>query len=121
MWSPLRKIGNNAESIAKDFLIKNNLKLIKKNYLTTMGEIDLIMLEKDILVFIEVRYRESVNFTSTIESVDCKKQQKIIKTAQIFLAKNPQFDDNICRFDVVGVENSLKSPNINWIKDAFIL
>jgi len=121
MWSKLRKIGNSAEIIAQNFLQQNHLKLIQKNYLTKVGEIDLIMLDGEIVVFIEVRYRQSGNFTSSIESVDYKKQKKIIKTAQSFLQINQKFTDNICRFDVVGVENSLKSPKIKWIKNAFIL
>jgi putative endonuclease len=125
MWSPLRKVGNTAENIAKKFLQKNQLKLVEANYLSKFGEIDLIMLDTssndEILVFIEVRFRTSDNFTTSVESIDANKQKKIIKTAQIFLQKNPKYADNICRFDAVGVENSLKSPVINWIQNAFIL
>jgi putative endonuclease len=125
MWSPLRKVGNTAENIAKKFLQKNQLKLVKANYLSKFGEIDLIMLDTssndEILVFIEVRFRTSDNFTTSVESIDINKQKKIIKTAQIFLQQNPKYADNICRFDAVGVENSLKSPTINWIQNAFIL
>jgi putative endonuclease len=125
MWSPLRKVGNTAENIAKKFLQKNQLKLVEANYLSKFGEIDLIMLDTssndEILVFIEVRFRTSDNFTTSVESIDANKQKKIIKTAQIFLQQNPKYADNICRFDAVGVENSLKSPKINWIQNAFIL
>jgi putative endonuclease len=125
MWSPLRKVGNTAENIAKKFLQKNQLKLVKANYLSKFGEIDLIMLDTssndEILVFIEVRFRTSDNFTTSVESINTNKQKKIIKTAQIFLQQNPKYTDNICRFDAVGVENSLKSPKINWIQNAFIL
>jgi putative endonuclease len=125
MWSPLRKVGNTAENIAKKFLQKNQLKLVEANYLSKFGEIDLIMLDtssnNEILVFIEVRFRTSDNFTTSVESIDINKQKKIIKTAQIFLQQNPKYADNICRFDAVGVENSLKSPTINWIQNAFIL
>jgi putative endonuclease len=125
MWSPLRKVGNTAENIAKKFLQKNQLKLVEANYLSKFGEIDLIMLDTssndEILVFIEVRFRTSDNFTTSVESIDANKQKKIIKTAQIFLQQNPKYADNVCRFDAVGVENSLKSPVINWIQNAFIL
>ena len=121
MWSPLRKIGNNAETVAEKFLHKRGLKTITTNYLSKIGEIDLIMQDDSVIVFIEVRYRLSANFTSSVESVDVKKQRKIIKTAELFLQKNPKYQDSICRFDVVGLENSLKSPTINWITNAFTL
>lgn len=79
------------------------------------------MLDNDVLVFVEVRYRTRDNFTTSVESVDGNKQKKIITTAQLFLQEYPKFDENICRFDVVGIENSLKSPTIKWLKDAFTL
>ena len=123
MWSPKRKKGNIAEQLVKNFLLKQNLKLIQQNYLTKFGEIDLIMLEKDIindtLVFVEVRYRKNSNYGDSVASVNFSKQQKIIKTSQIFLQQNPKYQDSICRFDIVGMQNSLKSADINWIKNAF--
>jgi putative endonuclease len=121
MWSPRRKIGNSAEKIAYKFLQKKHLTLILQNYQSKFGEIDLIMQDNETLVFVEVRYRTNDNFTTSVETVDTIKQQKIIKTAQLFLQEYPQFSESICRFDVVGIENSLKSPTIHWISDAFTL
>lgn len=120
-FSLKRKIGNQAEAIALKYLRKNSLKLLEKNYLTPLGEIDIIMLDKSkqILVFAEVRYRYNAVFCSAIETVDSKKQAKIIKTAQHYLQQNSQYQEWICRFDVIGVESDLKYPKINWIKDAF--
>lgn len=121
MFGPLRKIGNNAENLALQYLKKNSLKLIKQNFNSKFGEIDLIMLDNNVLVFIEVRYRTQNKFGLSVETVDIFKQQKIIKTAQLFLQKYKKYHDFICRFDVIGVESSLKYPQFNWIKDAFIL
>ncbi len=121
MFSFKRKIGNTAEAIALKYLSKHGLQLIAQNYLTQLGEIDIIMLDKTTneLVFIEVRYRQNTKFGTAIETVDYNKQTKITKTAQHYLQHKPQYQDFTCRFDVVGVESNLKYPVINWIKDAF--
>ncbi len=121
MFNFKRKIGNQAEDIALAYLSKQGLKLIEKNYLTPLGEIDIIMLDKtsQTLVFIEVRYRANIHFGAAVETVTHKKQAKIIHTAELYLQRHQKYQDYLCRFDVVGLESDLKYPKINWIKDAF--
>lgn len=123
MFSKKRQTGNQAENLALQYLEKNRLKLIEQNYSTKMGEVDLIMLDnsEQSLVFIEIRYRKSVYFGSAIDTINGSKQAKLIRTAKHFLQCHTQYDDFICRFDVVGLESDLKCPKINWIKDAFKL
>lgn len=120
MFSFKRKIGNQAEAFALDYLSAHGLTLIEQNYLTRIGEIDLIMLdiETQTLVFVEVRYRQNSAFGSSIETVNRAKQNKLVRTAQHYL-QHSRFDDFICRFDVIGLESDLKYPEITWIKDAF--
>jgi putative endonuclease len=72
-----------------------------------------------VLVFVEVRYRSNARFGSAVESVNRVKQLKIIHAAQHYLQQQHEFDEYICRFDVIGLESDLKYPTINWIKDAF--
>ncbi|MBE8189304.1 MAG: YraN family protein [Candidatus Thioglobus sp.] len=121
MFSFKRQIGNQAETIALKYLSKQGLKFITQNYLTPLGEIDLIMLDKadNELVFIEVRYRQNTKFGDAAETVNYKKQAKITKTAQHYLQHQQKYENFTCRFDVVGVESDLKYPKINWIKNAF--
>lgn len=123
MFSFKRQTGNQAENLVLIHLQGNGLQLIEQNYLTKMGEIDIIMLDKTIetLVFIEVRYRKNNHFGSATDTVDQHKQNKLIRTAQQYLQQHPKYQEYICRFDVIGVESDLKYPKINWIKDAFIL
>lgn len=66
------------------------------------------------LVFIEVRQRSSNRFGGALVSVDQRKQQKIILTAQYYLSTHPY--DSPCRFDVVALDND---HHIQWVKDAF--
>jgi len=112
--------GEQAEQLACDYLQQQSLSLICKNYHCKRGEIDLIMQEGDSLVFIEVRYRKSAQFGSALESVNYRKQQKIILTAEHYLS---QCDHSFLsyRFDVVAITPNHNRPNIEWIKDAFQL
>jgi len=107
--------------VALEYLTQQGLTLVQQNYLTKVGEIDLIMLDvqTQVLVFVEVRYRRNAHFGSAVESVNRVKQLKIIRTAQHYLQQQHEFDEYICRFDVIGLESDLKYPTINWIKDAF--
>lgn len=122
MFSFKRRIGNKAEALALDHLKQQGLSLIEQNYLTKLGEIDIIMLDKiaDTLVFVEVRYRKSNNYGTAIETVTRSKQQKLMRTAQQYLQKHPTYQHFLCRFDVVGVESDLKYPTITWIQSAFV-
>lgn len=122
MFSFKRRIGNKAEALALDHLKQQGLSLIEQNYLTKLGEIDIIMLDKtaDTLVFVEVRYRKSNNYGTAIETITRLKQQKLMRTAQQYLQKHPTYQHFLCRFDVVGVESDLKYPTITWIQSAFV-
>lgn len=107
--------GSYFEETALQHLKKQNLKLLRKNFNCKMGEIDLIMLEKEILVFIEVRYRQNPKYGSAIESISYFKQQKIKKAAQYFLLTHAEYQQHICRFDALAIDNK----KISWIKNAF--
>lgn len=106
--------GQLAEKKACKFLQQQGLTLIEKNYRCRNGEIDLIMQDKDQLVFVEVRYRKCEGFGTAIETVDQNKINKLISTAQHYISSNQL--DIPSRFDVVGFDASLKP---NWISNAF--
>ncbi len=113
------KRGQQAETIAKNLLINNGMTLILENFYCRMGEIDLILLDHDCIVFVEVRARINAKFVSPIDSIDFCKQRKIVLTAELFLQQNPTYSNTTCRFDVVGVDFSFDPPNIEWIIGAF--
>jgi putative endonuclease len=113
-----RDVGRQAEQRAFDFLVDLNLRPVARNFHSRGGEIDLIMLDEDCLAFIEVRYRLSAAFAPASHTVDRHKQNKIIRTAAMFIARNHRFARYTMRFDVIAVEGSEK-VGINWIKDAF--
>lgn len=112
--------GAQAEAQAEAYLLKQGMVTRMKNYRTKVGEIDLIMMQGDILVFVEVRLRTNPRFSSAAETVDYRKQQKIIKTAQQFLQQHRLTDRVPCRFDVIAIDNTSSDPStIQWIKNAF--
>ena len=89
--------------------------MVARQYRSRFGEIDLIMKDKETVVFIEVRSRQYAAFGTGIDSIDRNKQRKIVQSAICYLQKNRLLDNTDCRFDVIGI-----SPgNIEWIKDAF--
>ena len=111
-------IGDRAEQQAFLYLVDEGLRPVARNFRSRGGEIDLIMLDRACLVFIEVRYRRSTRFTEPGVTVDRHKQRKIIRTAARFAARHRSFADHVMRFDVVAIEGD-DPPVLKWIRDAF--
>lgn len=114
-----RQRGDKVELFAENHLKKQGLTLVEKNFNSRYGEIDLIMLDSSALVFVEVRFRANTRFGSGAETVNLRKQQKIIKTAQLYLQANKKMQQRDCRFDVVSVTLAAQEPLIEWHQNAF--
>ena len=110
-----QQTGQAAEARACAHLERAGLKLLARNFRCRQGEIDLVMREGDTLVFVEVRYRHQSHFGSGAESVDRRKQARLIQAARHYLQTHPAQAEQPCRFDVV----SLAPEQIEWIHDAF--
>lgn len=106
--------GEDAEQAAFDYLRKQGLTRVERNYRCRFGEIDLIMRDGNSLVFVEVRMRTSVNFGGALESIDKRKMQKLLATARHYMAAKGTFSD--CRFDAVLLNGDNR---IDWIRNAF--
>lgn len=105
-------IGSQAEEDALQFLLRNGLNLVDRNYRCRFGEIDLIMQNGDELVFVEVRKRKNMDFGGAAQSVSYAKQSRLIKTAKHFLMKYRQAP--ACRFDVIAMEGD----KCQWLKNV---
>ena len=86
-----REIGKLAEDQALEYLYQHDFKLLQRNFLTKMGEIDLIGLINNVLVFVEVKARSRRDYGNAFEMVTKAKQRKIILSAEYFLQRNPKF------------------------------
>ena len=110
-----RDIGKIYEDIAQNYLKKQGLRLITANFNCRYGELDLIMSESDVLVFVEVKFRRNKAFGGAIAAVSSSKQQKLTRTAQWYMQQNG-LSNHQARFDVIAIEGA---DEINWIKNAF--
>ncbi len=113
-----RDIGDQAETTALGFLEREGLKLITRNYRCRSGELDLVMRDRECLVFIEVRYRRDDRFGSAAETVTPVKRERIISAAAWYLQRETEAVDLPCRFDVVALSAG-DGGKIEWVKDAF--
>ncbi|CAD7780788.1 MAG: hypothetical protein KIIPBIDF_01390 [Candidatus Methanoperedenaceae archaeon GB50] len=109
-------IGEKGEVLAKRFLQKQGYKIITTNYGNKLGEIDIIALEKDTIVFIEVKTRSNNYFGLAKEAIDKHKKQKIAKVALYYLRRHCK-EDVKARFDVIAIDND----KIELIRNAYSL
>ena len=85
----------------------------------SIRKIRLIVLDRDRLAFIEVRYRSRSNFGSALASVSPVKQQKVLMTPQMFLASHGNYCTRYCRFDIIAFDGPRGSVSTQWLKGAF--
>jgi putative endonuclease len=121
--APHLKQGEDAEFACCRFLESRGLKLVEKNYSCRQGEIDIIMLDKGLLVFIEVRYRKNNNFGGGLESITPAKQNRLRHTAELYLQNNRHYKN--ARFDVVSMSKNNQTNDgrreyiFDWVTNAF--
>jgi len=116
-------VGQHSEVVAAQYLQRAGLRPLAANARARLGELDLVMLDaeqgSEVLVFIEVRYRRHSRFGGGAASVDSAKQRRLIRAAQVFLARHPQYHALPCRFDVVAASGDPDAPTLDWIRNAF--
>lgn len=108
--------GQGAESRARHLLEQSGLRFVAANFRCKVGELDLVMHDGSVLVFVEVRVRASVAFGGAAASIDRRKRLRLQRAANHYLLR--QFGQQpwpACRFDVVAFEPG--GPN--WIRGAF--
>ncbi len=110
-----RVIGAKYEEIASLYLQQQGYKILEKNYRCKLGEIDVIGLDKDTIVFIEVKYRKKDTYGHPFFAVTAKKQKTIYQVASYYLREKKLSENNNYRFDVVGI----LGEEIQLLKNAF--
>jgi len=115
-----KELGKQGEEIAIRFLTKKGYRILLRNYVCKMGEMDIIAREKETLVFVEVKTRTSTAFGPPQLAVNFAKQMQLSKVALYFL-KEKKLEDVKARFDVVAILLRSKGEEIELIKDAFDL
>jgi putative endonuclease len=114
-----RASGARYESVALAHLECAGLVLIARNFNCRHGEIDLVMRDRDVVVFVEVRYRTASRFGDGVDSISAAKRAKLVCAASVFLAGNPRLAGAACRFDVLAIAGAADAPSIDWRQNAF--
>ena len=124
-----KAIGEQSETIARNYLERQGLSYVTGNFHCRRGEIDLVMKDQCQLIFVEVRYRSRGDYGTAADTITYKKQRKIIMAAQYYLHKHQLTEKVSCRFDIVAVKvlttpyntgaSDNKDRGIEWLKDAF--
>tara|TARA_B100000029_G_C17201404_1_gene824518 strand:+ start:365 stop:736 length:372 start_codon:yes stop_codon:yes gene_type:complete len=111
------EVGKAGEFLAMVFLKKKGLRLLNMNWRWHRLEVDLIMKEKDTLVFVEVKTRSNSGNILPEDAVNHKKMQNLIKAAEQYILKY-RLDCEV-RFDIVSISNFPRRPEIMHFEDAF--
>lgn len=109
------------ERSAQRELERAGLRARASNVRYPFGELDLVMDDAEVLVFVEVRYRRGTAFGGGAASVDARKRARLARAASAYLAANPALARRPCRFDVVAVAGEAQAPRFDWIRNAFTL
>lgn len=120
MDDPRHKLGQEGERLAERFLRKNGYKTLARRFNTPVGEIDLVMRDRQTIVFVEVKTRSDRTVAEPQDAVGAVKQRKLARAAGWFI-HHKRFDHKPCRFDVVAVVIPGDGPaQIEHFPDAFL-
>jgi putative endonuclease len=98
--------GELGEEVVARWLIASGGKILHRRWRWRRGEIDLIAIDSDTLLFIEVKTRNRRNWDADgLLAITPQKQSKLFKSAELFLVKHPDLADYPCRFDVAIVRH----------------
>ncbi|MGE3774505.1 MAG: YraN family protein [Gammaproteobacteria bacterium] len=111
--------GRDYEAAAERYLQGQGLTTVARNFRLRGGEIDLVMRDRDTLIFVEVRYRAQGALVSPLETITPAKQQRIVRTASAFLQAHPALASLPCRFDALALEGNDDGLRVDWIRGAF--
>ena len=111
-----QELGKNGEDLASAFLQNKGYKIIERNFrFGRNGEIDIIARKDDLVLFVEVKSRNTEKFGGALYSINKKKKNALRFAANQFIIQNPEFDskENTFRFDLIAVEDE----SIDWVED----
>lgn len=116
--NPGSGLGPAGEEAARRWLAGRGLTIVAQGFRARVGEIDLVALDGEVVVFVEVKTRTRDGFGRPAEAVTRTKRARLTRTAALFLARSG-WGDRACRFDVVEVEPRGERWHLVHIPDAF--
>jgi putative endonuclease len=114
-----RLFGQEGESAAERYLRRKGYRIVERNVRSSLGELDLVVEDGAVLVFVEVKARHSDAYGGAVHAVHRRKQDKLIQLAAQYLARH-HINNRPCRFDVVLVQGSgTHDTQVDHIQNAF--
>lgn len=111
-YTQAKEDGVNAEQQAKFYLLRQGLKFVEQNYRVTLGEIDLIFTQDDVLVFVEVKYRRTATHGHAAEYFTSSKRSKMNRAIMCYLQQhNLNLHHTKLRIDVIAIDNQ----ELTWL------
>jgi len=108
-----RKTGTFYEDAACEYLQKQGVTILERNYRCRLGEIDIVAKDKNCIVFVEVKYRRTNQYGDALMAVGYAKQKKICRCAEVYCMYHPWVSQ--VRYDVIGITDT----KVKWIQNAF--
>lgn len=120
MLSSLGK-GVRYEDRARNFLERRGLACVGQNFRSRFGEVDLIMRDRETLCFVEVKFRKSLDYGGAAYAIPPAKQDRIVKTAMVYLASRSERSNPPLRFDALLIQRQADGrETFDWIQNAFM-
>jgi len=110
--------GRAAEEFAAGYLQQQGCRVLARRFARREGEIDLVLEDGGVIVFVEVKARRGSRYGDPAAAVTARKRRRIIRTARVFLRQR-RWGGRRCRFDVVSVRLRGGGASLQWIRDAF--
>jgi putative endonuclease len=112
--------GAAAEAAAAGYLQSQGLLVLARNLRCRAGELDLVCLDRGVIVIVEVRHRATSGFGGALASVTRRKQRKLIRATEFYWQRRPAWRACALRFDVIAVSGRPDGTHeMDWVRDAF--
>lgn len=111
------ELGKLGEEVIANYITRLGYKILDRNFECKQGEIDIIALDKEELVFIEVKTRTGINYGEASEAITKYKKRHLLNSIKYYLYKR-NLEDEFVRIDVAEVYVEGKNIKINYIKKA---
>ena len=112
------ELGKKGEQLAINFLIKNEYKILEKNYRYLKAEVDIIAQKKNILVVVEVKTRSTNYFGDPQDAVNPKKIKHLVSAIDYYII-DKDLDVEV-RFDIIAIIHQNNKTRIEHLEDAFL-
>ena len=116
-WRNTKEKGSYYEQLCEQYLVKQGLIPVERNYLSRYGELDLVMREGETWVFVEVKFRRSLSYGGALYALSEQKKQRLQRTIFDYTHKH-RLNNTKLRVDFVAV-NGTHPPQFHWIKNVY--